>query len=69
VKHFADGQFVHPGALFAPPLENVTAWVGRFSGDMDPDDERDAPSEESDAQAEDTDDADDTPTGFAEAAE
>jgi len=33
VKHFAEGQFVHPSALFAPPLETVTTWVGRFSGD------------------------------------
>ncbi len=66
-KHFADGQYVHPSALFAPPLENVTAWVGRFSGGTDPDDELDAPSEESDAQAENTNTADDTPAGFAEA--
>lgn len=69
VKHFADGQFVHPSALFAPPLETVTAWVERFSGETDPDEELDAPSEETDVQAEDTEAEDDTPVGFAEAAE
>jgi hypothetical protein len=31
VKHYADGRFVHPSALFALTAEQVTAWVDRYS--------------------------------------
>jgi ParB family transcriptional regulator, chromosome partitioning protein len=79
VKHFAEARFVHPSALFAPPIEKVTAWVERFSGEAELDDEPDASPENAgvlvDAHAEDGEADVDEPDvyqpagGFAEAAE
>jgi len=79
VKHLAEARFVHPSALFAPPIEKVTAWVERFSGGAELDDESEASPEDAgvlvDAHAEDGEaDVDESdvyqpPGGFAEAAE
>ncbi|MBY3101303.1 hypothetical protein HFO69_26945 [Rhizobium laguerreae] len=31
IEHFAGGRFIHPGALIAPPAEEVSAWAHRFA--------------------------------------
>ena len=78
-KHLVEARFVHPSALFAPPIEKVTAWVERFSGGAELDDEFEASPEDAgvlvDAHAEDGEaDVDESDVyqslgGFAEAAE
>lgn len=46
VKHYADGRFVHPSALFALTAEQVTAWVDRYSAAEHDDDEFDGTPED-----------------------
>ena len=51
VKHFSEGRFVHPAALFAPSPDKVVAWVERYSS-SDPDelDETSEPSHDRDGE-------------------
>lgn len=48
VKHYADGRFVHPSALFALTAEQVTAWVDSYSAGTQDDDEFDGTPEDLD---------------------
>lgn len=59
VAHYADGRFVYPAALFAPPADVVAEWVD----DNAPADEDDDPA------VDDIDAGDDEHGGYAEAAE
>lgn len=73
VKHFADERFVPLAALFAPPTEQVTAWVEHVSRSAD-DDESEAELTDADMSVDDEHDdsgldGGDTFGGFAEAAE
>lgn len=31
VEHFAEGRFVHPAALIAPPIDEVAGWAARYT--------------------------------------
>lgn len=73
VKHFAEERFVPPAALFAPPTEQVAAWVERVSRSAD-DDEPEAELTDADMPVDDEHDDSaldgrNTFGGFAEAAE
>jgi ParB/RepB/Spo0J family partition protein len=65
VKHFGDGRFVHPAALFAPAPEAITAWVERHSAEGgEPDDAEDSLDGLNGGDAEeDTGEGDDCDTG------
>jgi ParB family chromosome partitioning protein len=73
--HFKDGGFVHPSALFAPDITELTDWVRRYAvvEDDDHDDPATEPSEapggSDPAEASDDNPADEEADGFREAAE
>ncbi|UWU25999.1 ParB N-terminal domain-containing protein (plasmid) [Rhizobium sp. CB3060] len=73
--HFKDGRFVHPSALFAPDMVELTDWIRRNAvvEDNDRDDAAAEPSEETasgePSETPDDNSADEEAEGFREAAE
>jgi hypothetical protein len=60
VKHFAEGCFVHPAALFVPTADAITAWAERHASAAE--DELESPDEASgdfddDAAGDETDES------------